>query len=378
MMQGQNVSRTQRPTPYEKWMQEQGIPVIEGYGVTDLQQQPPAHWQSLGCSAAFVHLKGMEGITGMYAAEIPVGGETKTEKHLYEEVVYVLKGKGKTQLFGPGEGANSFDWREGSLFAVPLNAPRKFINTGTEPAFFLAVTTAPLVFDLFHNEKFVRSCDFEFTDRYAGEPNYFSKDAAVEKGLWEVNLVRDAPTALDRLRKSAAGDRPNEGAGTGHGRGYNIVQVEPCGNSLITHLADWPMGRYAKAHHHGGGAVLLILRSEGYTLMWPNELGTQPFAQGKGERVVKVDWKVGSVFSPPTGWFHQHFNTGREPALQLAFRNGSGIYPFGVRRAATREGVFTPVDEGGTQIEYDKEDPEIRRMFEAALATKGLKADMPL
>ena len=102
-MQGQNVSRTQRPTPYEKWMQEQGIPVIEGYGVTDLQQQPPAHWQSLGCSAAFVHLKGMEGITGMYAAEIRVGGETKTEKHLYEEVVYVLKGKGKTQLFGPGE-----------------------------------------------------------------------------------------------------------------------------------------------------------------------------------------------------------------------------------------------------------------------------------
>ena len=41
-------------------------------------------------------------------------------------------------------------------------------------------------------------------------------------------------------------------------------------------------------------------------------------------------------------------------------------------------GVFTPVDEGGTQIEYDKEDPEIRRMFERALATKGLKADMPL
>jgi hypothetical protein len=53
-------------------MQEQGIPVIQGYGVTDLQQQPPAHWESLGCSAAFVHLKGMEGITGMYAAEIPV------------------------------------------------------------------------------------------------------------------------------------------------------------------------------------------------------------------------------------------------------------------------------------------------------------------
>src|SRR5207237_891153 len=163
------------------------------------------------------------------------------------EVVYIIKGKGKTQLFGPGEGVNSFDWQEGSLFAVPLNAPHKLVNTGSEPVFFLAVTTAPLVFDIFHNEKFIRRCDFEFT------------------------------------------------------------------------------GRYAKAHHHGGGAVLLILRSKGYSLMWPNELGTQPFAQSKGERVVKVDWKVGSVFSPPTGWFHQHFNAGSEPALQLAFRNGSRI-----------------------------------------------------
>jgi mannose-6-phosphate isomerase-like protein (cupin superfamily) len=376
-MADNSMTRGSRPTPYEKWMEEQGIPVILGYGVTDLQKQQLNQWDSLGSRAAFVHLKGMEGITGMYAAEIAPGGETKTEKHLYEKVVYVLKGKGKTQFFGPGEGVNSCDWKEGSLFAAPLNAPHKLINTGSEPVFFLSVTTAPLVFDLFHNEKFVRSCDFQFTDRYAGEANYFSKDAAVEKGLWEVNVVHDAPAALDRLRRRNEGDRPNEGQGTGHGRGYNIVQVEPCGNSLITHLADWPVGRYAKAHHHGGGAVLLILRSEGYTLMWPNELGTQPFAQGKGDRVVKVDWKIGSVFSPPTGWFHQHFNTGKEPALQLAFRNGSRIYPFGVRKAATREGVFTPVDEGGTQIEYDKEDPEILRMFEAALAAKGIKADMP-
>ena len=79
-MQTQNGSRGQRATPYEKWMQEQGIPIIEGYGVTDLQQQDLGDWESLGCRAAFVHLKGMEGITGMYAAEIPPGGESKTEK----------------------------------------------------------------------------------------------------------------------------------------------------------------------------------------------------------------------------------------------------------------------------------------------------------
>ena len=374
---------TERPkrsatlTPYEKWLEKQAVPIIQGYGVTDLQKHPMARWDQSGCQTTFVHLKGMEGITGMYATEIPRGGETKIERHLYEKVVYVTKGNGRTEIYGPGEASNQFDWQEGSLFAVPLNSQHKFVNTGDTPVVFTVATTAPLVFDLFHNEEFLLQSQFNFTDRYSGEPNYFSQDRGVERGLWGINLVQDARTALDSLRKGQSpGEKPSSGSGTGHGYGYNIVQLEPCGNSLIAHLADWPSGRYAKAHHHGGGAILLILRSEGYSLMWPHELGTQPYANGKGDQVVRVDWKVGSVFSPPTGWFHQHFNVGKEPALQLALRNGSRIYPFGVRKAATREGVFTSVKGGGTQIEYEDEDPEIRRMFEEATASRGVTVDM--
>ena len=112
-------------------------------------------------------------------------------------------------------------------------------------------------------------------------------------------------------------------------------------NTLIGHLAEWPVGRYHKAHFHGGGAVLLILRSEGYSLMWPNHLGTRPYENGFGDEVVRVDWLPGSVFSPPTNWFHQHFNTGAEPALQLALRCGlfhlhctaaTRVYPCGALR----------------------------------------------
>ena len=53
----------------------------------------------------------------------------------------------------------------------------------------------------------------------------------------------------------------------------NLTQFEIANNRLIGHLAEWPVGRYHKAHFHGGGAVLVILRSEGYSLMWPNHLG---------------------------------------------------------------------------------------------------------
>src|SRR5437867_13449565 len=69
------------------------------------------------------------------------------------------------------------------------------------------------------------------------------------------------------------------------------------GSTLVGHLAEWPVGRYHKAHYHTGGAILLILRTEGYTLMWPQEAGIRPYQSGNGDQVVKVNWREGSVLN---------------------------------------------------------------------------------
>src|SRR3972149_4061441 len=113
------------------------------------------------------------------------------------------------------------------------------------------------------------------------------------------------------------------------------------GNVLVGHIGQWPVGRYHKAHHHGAGAVLFILKSKGYTLIWPNEVGTHPYQAGREDAVVKIDWRPGGAFSPPSGWFHQHFNLGPEPARQLAFRYGSRLHPPGL------SGAGSPPGEGG-------------------------------
>jgi hypothetical protein len=62
--------------------------------------------------------------------------------------------------------------------------------------------------------------------------------------------------------------------------------------------------------------------------------------------------------------------------LQLALRCGSHKFPLGIRVAAIRAGVYTSVKQGGTLIEYEDEDPEIRRIYRSELKKKGIAPDM--
>jgi len=49
----------------------------------------------------------------------------------------------------------------------------------------------------------------------------------------------------------------------------------------------------------------------------------------------------------------------------------------GAWRAINKEGVRTSVREGGTMIEYEDEDPQIRTDFERAINRVGVPMEMP-
>ncbi len=364
-------------TPYETWVRSQGIPIVRGHGVTDLAEPEFGRWDRLGCDAYFILLEGMTGFTGMYVAQIDPGAATNQQRHLYEKTIYVLQGSGITTLEDPRGKTHQFEWQEGSLFAIPLNTPYRLFASGSRVR-YVAVTTAPVIIDLFHNDEFIHNCPFSFTDRFNGEPDFWSKDVRYEgsgntllgqfsRRGWETNFVPDArsvlPDKVDPEKKS-----------------LRFIQYELTGNSLITHESKYPSGSYMRAHYHSGGAILLILRSEGYSMMWDKELGDRPFESGHGGDVVKIDWKPGSVFSPPTGWFHQHFNVGAEDALQLAFRYGSRRFPFGIWHAVGARDVDGEVGtmrmrgDGGAVIDYSQEDPHIRQLFNERLRQNGIHA----
>ena len=347
-----------------------GNPIADGYGIQDVREIPRRPWPRTGGKGAFIQLKGLEGFTGMYVGEIHPEGALNPERHLYEELIYILQGMGSTEVWSRAKAQKiHFEWQAGSLFAIPLNAWHRLVNGSREPVVYLAVTSAPLTMDLLHDPDFIFGCDYMFHQRFDGRPDYFVmgslREERVRFTVWESNFIADVRRAyLDPAERK--------------GSGLMLTSLEMGGSTLVGHIAEWPVGRYHKAHHHQGGAVLLILRSKGYTLMWPKEAGTRAYMEERGDEVVKVDWQEGSVFSPPTGWYHQHFNTGEEPARQLAFRYSgqSGKYLLGVVKALIREGVDASTKEGGTLIEYEDEDPRIRRDYAAELNQQGISLQM--
>ena len=75
---------------------------------------------------------------------------------------------------------------------------------------------------------------------------------------------------------------------------------------------------------------------------------------------------------PPEFWFHQHFNAGNTPARYLALRAAGKKFK-GLEKLLRRR---WDVKKGGSQIEYEDEDPKIHREFEAGLAKAGARCAM--
>ncbi len=324
---------------YQRFQEEEGIPSLKGFHVEDIAGLKLAPWERKGGHGAFINLSEQQ-VDDAYVVEIAPGVSLKAQRHLYEEVIYVVEGRGATSVWNPGDEPVTFEWQAGSLFAIPLNAYHQHLNgDGSQRALLLGVTSAPIMMNLYHNRDFIFDCPYSFRDRFAGAPDEFRRDAKwlEEVTLWETNFianVRDMGMAVWEER----------------GRDLKGAFIALAANTMKVHIAEFAVGTYKKAHRHGPGAHILILNGMGYSLMW--KLGTEP---------KRFNWKVGSLISPPAGWYHQHFNTGAEPVFHLAFHRPASIHDKSERG----------------QIEYEEASPAIRQMFDVELAKNGVQIRMP-
>src|SRR5262245_36925636 len=140
---------------YMDWVKAEGLPIVEDYGIDlfTVQTQP---WARYGVKAAACHLKGRGDFANMFLFEIPPGGSTTPQRHIYEEVFYVLEGTGSTQLEFPDGAKRSFEWSARSMFAIPLNARyRHFNGSGQKRALVVSTTKLPLVMNQLRNNDFI-------------------------------------------------------------------------------------------------------------------------------------------------------------------------------------------------------------------------------
>jgi len=338
-------------TPYDEWAASQGIDVVRGYFVEDVYTMPLKWWERIGGYGAFINLEGTGYVDDAYVCGIPPGKSLKPQRHLFEELIYVLEGRGATTVWQDSGPRQSFEWQKGSLFAIPLNAWHQHFNgQGDREARLLGVTSAPLVMNLFHCHDFVMNNPYVFSDRFGGEEGYFAgRGRLYNDRVLETNFVSDAVN----IEPIAWHER---------GKGNKTIFFELAQSTMGAHVSQFPVGIYKKAHRHGPGAHVLILSGEGYSFLWL-----------EGKQRMRVNWRPGSIVVPPENWFHQHFNPGGRPARYLALKMLSRRY----KLAPGKIKSDVSVNQGGCQIEYEDEEPDIRRVFEEECARTGVTVQMP-
>lgn len=357
---------SKQPTNFDEWyvvssyqdfVKKEGLPLYEGSYLEDLGTIPLADWQRRGGKAAYTRLGDQE-TNGLQIVEIPPKGELKPEHHMYDEVMFVLKGRGASTIWQQGEPKHTVEWEEGTLLGVPLNAWHQEFNASSdEPCRLVFGSNMPHVLNLYHNLDFVFNSDYVFKDRYSYEmPNFFSNEGRRWKPKeFETNFIPN-------VRRFELDPKP-EG-----GYRCEVMHVSLVNTSIGIHIKSVAVGTYTNAHRHFAGAHVMVVSGEGYELL---------FMPGEEKRRHKVITKPYSVISPRHNEFHHHFNTGKEPYVQLAFRGGPAKYGMGRKRRS--EGTFQYKDpnEYAFAISYEKEDPSIRDEYYQELEKRGITLRLP-
>lgn len=327
---------------YNRWIQSEGIPVINGSYVPDVRTLELREWKRRGGKGAYLSFSDQL-VDDAYVCEIPPASSLRPQRQLYDEMIVIAKGKGATTVWYDGTPKRTFEWEKGSLFSIPLNAWHQHFNsTGSDPVRYFAVTSGPPIIEFFRDPKFIFNNDHVFQDRFdPSDEAFFAKPGQYHTeyygGVLHSNFISNIRDIKLVPRERKGGSNRN-------------MYIHMAGTTMFAHVSEFPVGTYTKGHRHGPGAHIYILDPSGYTIMWEEE-----------ESPKRYDWLEGSVISPPAGTWHQHFNTGSRPSRYVALHASRAIERY----------------EGGIdQIEFGDEDRGVRELFEKECAKNGVTVNM--
>ena len=251
-----------------------------------------------------------------------MGWKTLGHRHTVEAVIHVLQGSGHSIIDGV-----RYDWEEGDFISVPMFAWHRHINTGSKDFIYVAATTGPLSLALglavYEDERYPEYWVFggkgeksmESLIPGAGEGNRIRMKTEsnrpaqnVTDGLYEEHLL----FASREEKKRKTGQVLKKGRDiqfekTDMGRLAYVIDPKTgfFMRVLGTLVAEITPGKSSGAHQHMYEEVNYILSGQGYSIIEDK----------------RYDWGKGDVLCIPIFSWHQHFNTGEEPARFLVHHN---------------------------------------------------------
>ena len=198
------------------------------------------------------------------------GDRLKTEPCATGEFYYVIRGRGRTEF-----GSGTLEWKQGDIFVLPGTRAE---HVAEQDSAFYRVDDSPLLTYLG-----VRQSEPRFS------PTLYTRETIMA----ELEKAKADPQAARRSRISILlANRKFEQTMT-------ITHV------LWTMFGIAPPGARQLPHRHQSVAVDYVVdaRPGVYTLV-----GTVLNADGSIQDPVRVDWKSGSAFVTPPGYWHEHCN----------------------------------------------------------------------
>ena len=266
-------------------------PQISGETVR-LKQHPLRMDQSLGAGVASLG-EGRLRQVDVTLVEIPPGGNLAAHRHLAEEMIYIVSGKGYSLLWNRSEGNKQrYEWAEGDFLSPSLNAWHQHFNGSSDtPARYLSITTSPLTENVFHNGAFLSSSDFSFEERW--------QNAVGKKPAYEGNVT----TGSERVRMDVGHLLPNLISREMKDRREQVlgITITPEGDMAGNRLLEMEVREYlgpdtsSAYHRHLWETIYFVLKGEGYALL-----------QREGEPERRVDWKEGELFIVEANEYHIH------------------------------------------------------------------------
>jgi gentisate 1,2-dioxygenase len=247
-----------------------------------------------------------------------MGWKTLGHRHTVEAVLYVLQGKGHSIIDGA-----RYDWELGDFISVPMFSWHRHINTGDEDFIYLAATTGPLSLALglavYEDERFPDYWMFGHKGESALKSLIPGADDSTRVRLAKES-TREALSGTDAFYREhllfSGGEEKRRRASRVLVKGSKIQpEKTPMGRVryvidpktefvmrvLGTLVAEISPARRSGAHRHFYEEVNYVLSGRGYSLIEDR----------------RYDWSEGDVLCIPVFSWHQHFNTGDEPARFL-------------------------------------------------------------